>query len=212
MTDPITGAPSDADDPGTQSGTGGDTAGDTATGAPSGAPEPATPPADVVPRSVVDAMRLQLQAADRKRDAAEKQLKAILDKDLPEAERLKKEHADLTAENERLKADLQAQAIDTAFRDETKYAWHDPKAARLLLDLSGVTVSDDRSVSGMSAAVAALAKANPWMLKAADTPADAVAATASGGAPPMNGKPGTAQPDKTALARRFPALGSRRGP
>lgn len=155
-------------------------------------------------------LKARLQAADQNREKAQQELRQLKDKDLPELDKLKRELEEKTAAVEALTTKVREQAIDSAFFNANKHTWHDPRAARKLLDMSGVDVAEDGTVSGMEAAVAALAKANPWMLKT-DT-AGAGAGSASGaGAPPMNGRTGTTNNGENtkALEQRFPALRSR---
>lgn len=212
MTDPLTDAPSGADDTGTPSGTGGDgtASGEpTATGAPSGATD--KPAEDTVPKSVVEQMRLQLQAADRKRQAAETELKGIRDKDLPELERYKRDNEDLHTKVSKLESDLRGQAIRNEFLSADEHSWHDSGAALALLDHTGVDVAEDGTVTGMKDALKRLAAKYPWMVKT-EAQSTNEQPPASGGAPPMNGKPAVAARDsKAERLRRFPASRSRLG-
>jgi hypothetical protein len=201
MTDPVNGAPSGDEDPEALSGTG---------GAEEVPPTPEAP--KTVDRSIFEATRNQLREADRKRQAAEDRVKQLETKDLPEAEKIKREREELQSENARLKALLQDQAVTNAFLGVTSHEWHDPKAALKLLSREGVEVSEDGTVTGMTDAVKKLAGEYPWMLKpkaAAD--AEEPEVQRSAGAPPMNGKPGSDKPDAKKLASRFPALRTRTG-
>jgi hypothetical protein len=200
MTDPVNGAQSGDEDPEALSGAGG------------AEEESTTPPAaKTVDFSVFEATRNQLREADRKRQAAQDELKQIRDKDLPEAEKLKRDFEELQRENAKFKQLLQDQAVTNAFLSVHTHEWHDPAAAMKLLARDGIEISDDGTVSGMKDAVKKLADAYPWMLKPKAEAEDEEPGKPPAGAPPMNGKPGSDKPDAKKLAVRFPALRTRTG-
>lgn len=219
MTQPDTGAQSGAD--GTQSGAAdGQTSttndsGTQSTGAQSGAADSGTQTATepTISKAQHDQLKAQLAAADRKRQEAEGQLQQLRDKDLPEAERAKRELEGLRQENADLKTKLKANAINTQFLMDNTHDWHNPQAALALLDRNGLTVGDDYSVAGMKDALKALAAAHPYLLKTSASNNNDSNNNGGTAVPPMNGQPAGARPtaDKKAQAQRFPAARSRLG-
>lgn len=220
MTQPQTGAQSGADgtqsgavtgepaSDGTQAGTTTQSGGTDGTGSGDGQQsQTATEP--TVPKARHDQILNQLQAADRKRQEAENALQQLRDKDLPEAERAKRELEGLRTENADLKSRLAKSAVTNQFMLDNTHTWHDPKTALALLDQSGLVVSDDYStVTGMKEALAALAKAHPYLIKTGEATTTNTTAPA---APPMNGQPtGTTNKTKP-ITQRFPAARSRLG-
>src|SRR5688572_17082528 len=156
----------------------------------------ATPPAEPTPPATVSAaeferLRVQLSAADKKREEAQRELQAIRDKDLPEIERLKRDTATLQETNQRLTNQLKDQAVELAFLRDNKVRWKDSAASLKLLDRSQVQITDDGSVEGVKLAAEKLAKQYPWMVDDAQPDGAPAATPPAGGAPPMNGKSGT---------------------
>lgn len=160
-------------------------------------------------------LRARMQAADQRAGKAEQELKALRDKDLPEAEKLKREHGELAEKVSQLTDQLRQARIDNAFLKDNTHSWHDPGAALRMADLAGVQIDEEGGVSGLKEALAELAKKNPWMLKP-KSEGDGDAGTNTGqaavGTPPMNGKAGTQRSDRGAQARRFPMLNTRTRP
>lgn len=111
---------------------------------------------------------VKMARADRER--LEKELKQLRDKDLPEIEKLKTELAESNKALEDSKATLRQQRIDLAFLRDNTHTWRNPATALKLADLSKVDVDDDGEVSGLKAALDALAKSDPYLL--ADTKSD----------------------------------------
>lgn len=174
-----------------------------------------TPPEPTATVSADEFKRLQtqLQAADKKRDQAERELQAIRDKDLPEIERLKRDAEALVDTNARLTTKLKDQAVELAFLRDNKVRWKDSAAALKLLDRSAIVIDDDGNVEGVKLASEKLAKQYPWMVDDAAPAAGAGGAPAApASAPPMNGKPNPDNGSSGALLKRLPALGSRRRP
>jgi hypothetical protein len=170
-------------------------------------PEPVQPAEEVVSKADYEKLLNQLRGNDRQRQELQNQLQQIRDKDLPEAEKLKRDAEAIKAENERLKADLQKRVVENAFLKDNTVKWHDPSAALRLADMSQVVVDDDGTVSGLKKALEDLAKANPWMIDKG-TPES----TPPAGAPPMNGggSASSGNADMKKLEGRIPALASRR--
>jgi hypothetical protein len=208
----LSGAPGQ---PGPSAGTAGD---GTAVAPPPEGGQSATPPAEPVQPATVSAaeferLRVQLSAADKKREEAQRELQAIRDKDLPEIDRLQRDTAALTETNQRLTNQLKEQAVELAFLRDNKVRWKDSAAALKLLDRTQVQISDDGTVDGIKLASEKLAKQYPWMVDDAKPDGAPTATPPAGGAPPMNGKSGSTDGGNTkGMVSRLPALGSRRRP
>lgn len=204
------GAPSQ---PGPSAGTAGD--GTVAT-PPEGGQSATTPPEPTPPATVSAAeferLRVQLSAADKKREEAQRELQAIRDKDLPEIERLKRDNAAAQEAQARLTAQLKDQAVELAFLRDNKVRWKDSAAALKLLDRSAIQISEDGTVDGVKLASEKLAKQYPWMVDDATPDGAAPATPPAGGAPPMNGNTSTDKNATKGLVSRLPALASRRRP
>lgn len=197
---------------GTQSGAGDDTGANTGTtdsstaaGTQSGTE---TPPAstDTIPRAEADALRERMKAADRRAAELDTQLKQLRDKDLPEAEKLKRDYEETQKRVETLQATNKQLALQVAFLKDNTYTWHNPETALKLVDLGQVTIEEDGSVSGLKDALKALATNNDYLIKkeAATTQETPPATTATGNNGGSNGKPST-----KGLAARFPAMQTR---
>lgn len=147
----------------------------TTTGAAAGVEAPA-PVAETL-----DADALRKEVAQTRKEAAEYRRKlrefelAQADAEaakLSEAEKLKKQVADLSAkltaaEQERQERTLRA-AVEKA---AAKLGIVDADAAYLLLDKSALAVDEAGKVSGAEQAISALVQARPWLVQAAPTSA-----------------------------------------
>jgi hypothetical protein len=97
----------------------------------------------------------EFEEAEKKRQEAE----------LSETERLKKQLDEAKAERERLLANMQETQMRSAVeRAAATMRFHDPADAYALADLSSVTVEDGK-VNGVDAALKALAKAKPHLVR-----------------------------------------------
>jgi len=190
---------------GAQSGTGTDPTTTTPVTDPAG--QSATP---MVPATELEQVRARMVAADKRAADTEAQLRQLLDKDLPEMDKLKRDSAELQKQNEALNTALQTARIENAFYSANKRDWHDANTARGLLDMTKITIDSDGKVSGMEQAIEALAKSHPYMLKP-----EAPAGDGQGTTPPVLGTPpagGNGKPAGTTgdeLKKRFPALRAR---
>lgn len=108
--------------------------------------------------------RERTRAADQRASKLEAELKQIRDKDLPEAEKVKRDLEEANAEREKLREELKANRLETAFLKDNKYKWKNPSTALKLADLTNVEVEDDGKVTGLTAALDALAKSEPYLL------------------------------------------------
>jgi len=209
-------------DPSAQSGTGSAQGGATDTGQGTGATQDPsaqsgavdqggtgqqqTPPPAMVTQAEYDALKSRLSAADKTRTEAETQLRQLLEKDLPEQEKLKKALDEAAAARDKAVVDLRQTRIENAFLTDNKYKWQNPKTALRLADLSKVEVNDDGTVLNLSAALEALAKSEPYLI-AAETPAGDPPKGSTGA--PAGGRASDANADLKGLASRIPALRSR---
>lgn len=112
----------------------------------------------------LERQRERTRAADQRASKLEAELKQIRDKDLPEAEKIKRDLEEANTEREKLREDLKANRLETAFLKDNKYKWKNPSTALKLADLANVEVEDDGKVTGLTAALDALAKAEPYLL------------------------------------------------
>lgn len=213
-------------DPNAQSGTGGAPSGDpgngtgdgtdtgTGTGAPSGAPDAGqqTPP-PMVSQAEYDALRNRLSQADQKRAATEAELKQIRDKDLPALEKATRDLAEAEKARDLALEDLKKTRLENAFVTDNKYKWKNPRTALKLADLSKVEVDDDGTVRNLTAALDALAKAEPYLLEddtsGGDGDGDGSNGKGSTGAPGAGGRQSDTKPDAKKYAARIPALRTR---
>lgn len=213
------GAQSGADPNAQSGGTGpGDTTG--ATGA-SGTPEAGatgTPPVDAASGQTFtaaeyEALKARMIAADQRASAKEAELKQLVDKDLPELDKLRRDLQDAQKAAETSTAALSALRIENAFLTDNTHQWQNPATALKLLDRSKVTVDADGKVEGMKNALEALAKSDAYLLKP-KTGEEGDGAAGGGnqqhlGTPPANGGTQGTGGKPTDLTKRFPAMRGR---
>lgn len=215
MTAPVDGAQSGATDAQSGSGTdqdvkdgttavNGNTSGDA--GAQSGT-STETAPAARYTEAEMEAIRNRMRAADQKSGQLEAQLRQLQDKDLPELEKLKRDFDAATKEREALKVAVNQTRLENAFLKDNKYKWKNSSAALKLADLSKVEINEDGTVMGLTQALDALAKSDPYLLDTEETKQEP---TGSTGVPGTNGrKADSTGTDLKKLAVRMPALRSR---
>ena len=212
MTTPVgDGAQSGAD--GTQSGAGevngtgsGTTTADGTTAQSGGETGTGTQTEDKVSRSELDTVLNRMKAADQRATKAEQELRQIRDKDLPEAEKLKRDYADAQAKVEKLTTANNELALKVAFLSDNTYPWHNPERALRLVDLSQLEIGEDGSVRGLKDALKALAASDPYLVKQEVKETNTAPA---GTAPGNNGSSSNAKPSAKGLASRIPALNTR---
>lgn len=218
MTQPDHGAQSGTTDP--QSGVGengsgngngdannGSTSTGSQTGAQSGTQDSGT--TNTVDKAELDRVTARMKAADQRASQLEAELRQIKDKDLPEVDKLKRDHAEALEKLEKASARVAEMALSNAFLTDNTYKWKNPATALKLLDRTKVTVEEDGSVSGMKDALKALATSDPYLLddtKTEDSPKDD---TPPGTAPGNNGGSGKGKDPKATQQRRFPAMRTR---
>lgn len=211
MTTPVgDGAQSGAD--GTQSGTGevngtGSGTATDGTGTAQSGGESTTTTTDTVSRAELDQVLARMKAADQRASKAENDLRQIRDKDLPEADKLKRDYAESVAQVEKLTAANNELALKVAFLSDNTYSWHNAERALKLVDLSQVEILEDGTVRGLKDALKALATSDAYLIKQEVT---ATAPAPAGTAPGNNGASGNSK-NKAAqgLESRIPALRTR---
>lgn len=187
--------------------------GATGDGSASGSSASTTQTAETVSKADFDKLVNQLRAADQNRSRVEQELKQLRDKDLPEADKLKRDFEEVSTRATKLEADLQKVRVENAFLKANKYKWQDPEVALAVADMSAVTIDDKGNVTGLEAALDRLAKAKPWMLVQGEAgESEEKGSKPPAGAPAMNGAGGSTGPDKTKLVGRLPAMRTRRRP
>lgn len=199
---------------GTQSGAGentgasnGSTDTSTGTGAQSGTQTATdTTTGNMVPQSEVDAVRERMRAADQRAAKFEQELRQLRDKDLPEAEKLKRDFTESQEQVKTLTETNNALALKVAFLSDNTYSWHNAERALKLVDLSQVEINADGSVSGLKEALKALATSDPYLVK---QEAKEETKTPPGTAPGNNGGSAPQKPGTKGLAARIPALTTR---
>jgi len=107
-----------------------------------------------------------------KRNEAEAEVKSLKDelaklkKDGTPDDALKKDNANLTADNESLRAANNQLMLQNAFLTETGFDWVDPESAMKLANLSEVEFDEKSNKAiGLGSALAKLAKDKPFLLK-----------------------------------------------
>lgn len=205
------GAQSGAD--GTQSGvgeatgTGGSTTTEgTGTAQSGGESTGATTTQDTVSRAELDAVLARMRAADQRAGKAEADLKQLRDKDLPEADKLKRDYEESQQQVQQLQETNKNLALKVAFLSDNTYSWHNPERALKLVDLSQVEILEDGSVRGLKDALKALATSDAYLIKQEVKETNTAPA---GTAPGNNGQSSSSRPSTKAMAARIPALQTR---
>lgn len=163
-----------------------------------------------------EAQRTQLQAADRNKSAAQKELDELKRKERTDLENAQAD-AKKAIEAEGLwKTKYENLARTNAFLIESaraKVQWHDPAVAMAAAKLTDLTIGEDGEVEGMDVLIKKLAKEKAFLVSdgATETDGDSgdgrrVTGSKVGGkrGTTNGGKPG--QLSEEELKRRFPAL------
>jgi hypothetical protein len=170
-----------------------------------------------------DRLKNQLREADKKRDAAEKELTRLKNESLPDKEKAAAELTEITKERDDYKSRFTNLARTNAFLTASARAgvnWHDPEDAQSVgrKELAELTISDDGEVDGIDTLVKDLAKRKPHLVKAAKTEGEdkdgkedkgrkTNGATGSGvGSRSGKGKSNNGALSNEELMKRFPAL------
>jgi hypothetical protein len=169
------------------------------------------------PKTVSEAKYLQLRKhlseADRKKQEALNELKALKEKDLPELDKIKGELETTAKERDSYRGRFENLARTNAFlmaSDDLKVKWANSAAALRLADLEDLEISDDgKTVDGIKDVVKNLAKEHPYLVaKATDGDEKETAPTKSGSVVGSK-KTGTKKdetPSDEELKRLYPAL------
>ena len=153
----------------------------------------------------------------RARQEAERKLNERLAEDrkaeeaqLGEVEKTKRQLDETSTRAQQLEATNRRLALDNAFLMANETQWHNPAAARRLVDLSEVELDDDGSVKNpdaLKAAIKKLAKDEPYLVKAATKEEQPPQPPPSSGQAPQGGQQtGQNGIDRTALLQKYPAL------
>lgn len=146
------------------------------------------------------------RAADERAARAEAALKQLRDKDLPEAEKLKRDYEEAQTQVKTLTERNTKLALENAFLKDNTYTWQNPARALQLIDLSQVEIDAEGSVTGLKEALKALATSDPYLIKKeAEGTGNTPPPTSSGG----NGGSSSGKPSTKGLAARIPALNTR---
>lgn len=132
-----------------------------------------------------EALRKALRTERESRKELEKRLKAIEEKDLPEADKATKRAAELEEENRALAEQLVRERTNNAIsRAATAAGIVDVEVAQLLLEQEDlIDYDDDGNPTNVVAALKALTTKRPFLVKANQQNADASAGTRSSGGP-----------------------------
>lgn len=190
---------------------GGDGLGNGATG---GSTDPAAAAGStprVYTQEELDAITRRMQAADRTANEYKTKLTEYENAGKTELEREKTRAQELEARASKAEQDLLDMRIHNAFLTSNKYTWQNPAAALRLVDLSQVTVdAQTGDVTGLDAAIEALSKSDPYLLKPQDGKpsgnAKPASSKASGSNPSANGGNGGRGEDRAALLKKYPQL------
>lgn len=166
---------------------------------------------ETVAKADHEAVIARMKAADQRAAKVEAELKAIRDKDLPEQEKLKRDHSDLVKAQEALAKVNTGLALENAFLKVSTFKWRDPEAALKLADLSGVEIDADGKVTGLEAALKKLAADKKYLLEdkkdEADEEDEDEKPKPTTGAPTMGAGGRKADgPDKNKLKKTYSAL------
>lgn len=154
-----------------------------------------------------ETIRKRMSAADQRAAKLEAELSQLRDKDLPEAEKLKRDFEVAQEQVSKLQESNSQLSLENAFLKDNTYDWQNPARALKLVDLAQVTINDDGTVSGLKEALKALATSDPYLVKTGVEPADPPPpATATGN---NGGSAGSRTASSKQLAGRLPALRTR---
>lgn len=160
------------------------------------------------------ALRNQLSAADKAREAAQREAKTLKDAQLSEGEKTKQDLEEAKKVLQQKEEENKLLRLQNAFVTDNTYDWHDPKAALKLADLSAVTVDEEGTVKGLKEALKKVADSNPWMIKpkSGETAPAGETGSAVAGSTGVSGQgtgAGRSGGEKGSLEKRFPQLRGR---
>lgn len=155
-----------------------------------------------------DALAARMKAADQRAAKFESDLKQLRDKDLPEADKLKRDHEEAVKKAEQYQRELEEMRISNAFLTDNTYKWRNPATALKLLDRGKISIDSDGQVIGMKDALTALAKSDDYLLEPKQGN-DSGQQGQGGTAPGNNGGAGGGKTPAKQAVSRFPAMRSR---
>lgn len=189
-----------------------------ATGAQSGTPEAgagstpegAAASGQTVSQAEYEALKARMVAADQRAAAEAAKYKQLVEKDLPELDKLKGELQETQTREKAATEALSSLQIENAFLKDNTFTWQNPATALKLLDRSKITVDQTSGeISGMKQALEALSKSDAYLLKPAAAP-EGGDNTPPLGTPPANGGAGATNGNtKAQQVKRFPAMRDR---
>lgn len=151
------------------------------------------------------ALQARMKAADQNASKAQEALKKIEDAkkdDLTKATEKAEALEKTVSEKDATIADLR---FANAFLTDNSVIWHDPALAlSQARNRPEVTIEDDGTIKGLAAAVKALAKEKPFMVK--DSKDDGETPPRSGSNTGSNGSSKPPKKDEAALRRKYAAL------
>lgn len=143
--------------------------------------------------------------AEAEKARLEKELEELKNKDKDETTRQGERLVQLESENQELKDTLKQTRLENAFLTDNTYSWHNPRRALQVADLSEVEIDSDGTVSGLSEALKALAKSDPYLLKTEKDKDEDEPPSTGGPKNPAKGKK-KADADDEAIRNKYPAL------
>lgn len=123
---------------------------------------------ETVSKADYEALLKRMQAADRSKSEAEKKLREAADKEKTELQIAQRDRDEASQRVTAMENDLKQARLQNAFLADNSYDWHSPSKALALVDLAGVEIGDDGKVTGLTDALKALAKSDPYLVKAKD--------------------------------------------
>lgn len=166
-----------------------------------------------------DKMRGHLSNADRKKNAAEKELENVKRKERTDLENAQADVKKLTEETTTWQTRFNRLAMTNAFligSTQLDVHWHDPEVAQAAAKLAELEVGEDGTVEGMDQIIKDLAKKKPFLVKKAAEGEPSEEDKSKNGKVLSGSKVGTGSKGKSGsstqlsqeeLLRRFPALG-----
>jgi phosphoenolpyruvate synthase/pyruvate phosphate dikinase len=154
-----------------------------------------------------ESLRERMKAADKRAADFEAKLRQLTEKDMPEAEKMKRDFETAQQQVTQLQETNRSLALKVAFLSDNTYSWHNPERALKLVDLDQLEIDADGKVSGLNDALKALATSDPYLVKQDVKTEDNK--TPPGTAPGNNGSNGSGQKPAKQLESRFPVLRTR---
>jgi hypothetical protein len=142
------------------------------------------------------------QRARQERDDLQKQIDTLKAEGSGD-ETLKKQVSELESSVKTMSSSLQESRLKIAFLSNNTYEWQNPGLALRAADLSEVEIDDDGKVHGLVAALEALAKEHPYLLKQKVTRRKPEPSTTSTGSQPKRTPKGAAKAREDEIRRKY---------